>query len=109
MIFSIISSVGIMLLFAAPVSKFVNDHPSIQILGLSFLILIGFMLMTEAAHLAHLRVFGSEIGTIPKGYLYFAIFFSLVVEFLNMRLKKNQNPIQLHGVGEDAKKEGIIN
>jgi len=108
MIFSVITSVGIMLGFAGPVSKFVNDHPSIQILGLSFLILIGFMLMTEAAHLAHLQVFGSEIGTIPKGYLYFAIFFSLVVEFLNMRVKKKQNPIQLHGLGEDAKNEGLI-
>ena len=108
MIFSVISSVGIMLVFASPVSKFVNDHPSIQILGLSFLILIGFMLMTEAAHLAHLLVFGTEIGTIPKGYLYFAIFFSLVVEFLNMRIKKKQNPIQLHGLAEDAKKEGLI-
>lgn len=108
MIFSVISSVGIMLVFASPVSKFVNDHPSIQILGLSFLILIGFMLMTEAAHLAHLQVFGTEIGTIPKGYLYFAIFFSLVVEFLNMRIKKKQNPIQLHGLAEDAKKEGLI-
>jgi len=108
MIFSVITSVGIMLVFAGPVSKFVNDHPSIQILGLSFLILIGFMLMTEAAHLAHLQVFGSEIGTIPKGYLYFAIFFSLVVEFLNMRVKKKQNPIQLHGLCEDAKNEGLI-
>lgn len=108
MIFSVITSVGIMLVFAGPVSKFVNDHPSIQILGLSFLILIGFMLMTEAAHLAHLQVFNSEIGTIPKGYLYFAIFFSLVVEFLNMRVKKKQKPIQLHGLGEDAKKEGLI-
>jgi predicted tellurium resistance membrane protein TerC len=48
--------VGIMLVFAGPVSKFVNEHPSIQIIGLSFLILIGFMLMTEAAHLAHLKV-----------------------------------------------------
>jgi len=108
MIFSVITSVGIMLVFAGPVSKFVNEHPSIQILGLSFLILIGFMLMTEAAHLAHLKVFGSEIGTIPKGYLYFAIFFSLIVEFLNMRVKKKQNPIQLHGFGEEAKKEGLI-
>jgi predicted tellurium resistance membrane protein TerC len=86
----------------------VNEHPSIQILGLSFLILIGFMLMTEAAHLAHLKVFDTEIGTIPKGYLYFAIFFSLIVEFLNMRVKKKQKPIQLHGLGEEAKKEGLI-
>ena len=108
MIFSVITSVGIMLVFAGPVSKFVNEHPSIQILGLSFLILIGFMLMTEAAHLAHLKVFDAEIGTIPKGYLYFAIFFSLVVEFLNMRVKKKQKPIQLHGLGEEAKEEGLL-
>jgi predicted tellurium resistance membrane protein TerC len=108
MIFSVITSIAIMLAFAGPVSKFVNEHPSIQILGLSFLILIGFMLMTEAAHLAHLKIFGAEIGTIPKGYLYFAIFFSLVVEFLNMRVKKKQHPVQLHGFGEDAKKEGLM-
>jgi predicted tellurium resistance membrane protein TerC len=47
------------------------------------------MLIAEAAHLSHARLFGQEIGAIPKGYLYFAIAFSLLVEFLNMRLRKN--------------------
>ena len=90
MIIAVVISVLIMMLFANPVGKFVNKHPSIQILGLSFLILIGFMLIAEAAHLSHLKVFGSEVGTIPKGYLYFSIAFSLLVEFLNMRMRKNK-------------------
>ena len=79
-----------MMLFAKPVGEFVNRHPSVQILGLSFLILIGFMLITEAAHLSHLVVFDNEIGAIPKGYLYFAITFSLMVEFFDLRMKKNK-------------------
>lgn len=97
MILSVIISIVIMMIFAGPVSKFVNEHPTIQILGLSFLILIGVMLIAEGSHLAHFR-FGSdmEIGVIPKGYLYFAIFFSLFVEFLNMKMKKNQKPVKLH-------------
>lgn len=88
MVVAVVISVIIMMLFANPVGEFVNKHPSIQILGLSFLILIGFMLIAEAAHLSHLVVFNSEIGVIPKGYLYFAISFSLLVEFLNMRVRK---------------------
>ncbi len=96
MILAIIISIGIMMAFARPVSNFVNEHPTIQILGLSFLILIGVMLIAEGSHLAHFR-FGNdlEIGVIPKGYLYFAIFFSLFVEFLNLRLKKSKNPVKL--------------
>ena len=82
MIIAVVASVIIMMLFANPVGEFVTRHPSIQILGLSFLILIGFMLIAEAAHLSSLVVFSSEIGSIPKGYLYFAIAFSLMVEFL---------------------------
>lgn len=89
MIIAVVLSVLVMMLFALPVGNFVEKHPSIQILGLSFLILIGFMLITEAAHLSHLVVFGNEIGGIPKGYLYFAIAFSLGVEFLNLRRVKN--------------------
>lgn len=92
MIIAVVISVVIMMLFANPVGEFVNKHPSIQVLGLSFLILIGFMLIAEAAHLSHLVVFGNEVGTIPKGYLYFAIAFSLMVEFFDMRMKKNKNP-----------------
>lgn len=97
MILAIIISIAIMMIFAGPVSKFVNNHPTIQILGLSFLILIGVMLIAEGSHLAHFK-FGNdvEIGSIPKGYLYFSIFFSLFVEFLNLRMKKSKNPVQLH-------------
>lgn len=97
MILAIIISMGIMMVFAGPVSKFVNQHPTIQILGLSFLILIGVMLVAEGSHLAHFR-FGNdtEVGVIPKGYLYFSIFFSLFVEFLNLKMKKSRNPVKLH-------------
>ena len=91
MIVAVVISVVIMMLFANPVGNFVNRHPSIQILGLSFLILIGFMLIAEAAHLSHLVVFDNEVGSIPKGYLYFAIAFSLLVEFLDLRRIKNVN------------------
>ncbi|MEN0050511.1 MAG: TerC family protein [Bacteroidota bacterium] len=108
MVIAVVISVLIMMLFAVPVGRFVNKHPTIQMLGLAFLILIGFMLIAEAAHLAHLKVFGSEIGAVPKGYLYFAIAFSLGVEFLNMRLRKNRKTVQLHGYQEEAVKEGIL-
>ena len=67
------------------------------------------MLIAEGAHLAHLTIAGSEVGAVPKGYLYFAIAFSLFVEFLNMRLRrKSSKPVQLHGVKEEAVKEGIL-
>ena len=88
MIIAVILSVGIMMLFAVPVGNFVNNNPSIQILALSFLILIGFMLITESMHLSHSVVLGQEVGAIPKGYLYFAIAFSLGIEFLNMCMRK---------------------
>lgn len=90
MVTSVILSMIIMMLFANPVGKFVNKHPTIQMLGLSFLILIGFMLIAEAAHLSHAKLFGEAIGTIPKGYLYFAITFSLGVEMLNMKMRGNK-------------------
>ena len=97
MILSIIISIAIMMIFAGPVSKFVNQHPTIQILGLSFLILIGVMLLAEGSHMAHIKFFGgTEVTSIPKGYLYFSIFFSLLVEFLNLRMKKSKKPVQLH-------------
>jgi predicted tellurium resistance membrane protein TerC len=93
MIIAVVISVLIMMLFANPVGKFVNKHPTVQLLGLSFLILIGFMLIAEGAHLSHLVVFGNEIGAIPKGYLYFTIAFSLFIEFLNMRYRKKTSDI----------------
>jgi predicted tellurium resistance membrane protein TerC len=103
MILAVIISMTIMMIFAGPVSKFVIDHPTVQMLGLSFLILIGFSLIAESAHLGHFTE-----GTIPKGYLYFAIFFSLFVEFLNLRLRKKAKPVVLHGPSETATKEGLM-
>lgn len=108
MIIAVVVSVIIMVLFAVPVGRFVNKHPTIQMLGLSFLILIGFMLIIEGAHMAHFKFLGSVVGEVPKGYLYFAIAFSLLVEFLNMKLRKKEKPIQLHGPTEEAVHEGII-
>lgn len=102
MVISVVLSVLIMMIFANPVGEFVNTHPTIQMLGLAFLILIGFMLIIEGGHLAHLTIFDSEIGAVPKGYLYFAITFSLIVEFLNMRLRKKSDPVQLHNAHEEA-------
>jgi len=95
MVTAVVISVMIMLLFSGPVSKFVNEHPTIQILGLSFLILIGVMLLVEAAHLSKLSIFGSIVGEIPKGYIYFAIAFSLLVEFFNMKMRKKSKPVHL--------------
>lgn len=109
MIIAVVISVLIMMLFAVPVGRFVNEHPTIQILGLSFLILIGFMLIIEGGHLAELSLFDSQIGAVPKGYLYFAIAFSLLVEFLNMKLRKNQDPIKLHSYSEEAESKGLLN
>ncbi len=103
MIIAVVLSVLIMMIFAIPVGRFVNKHPTIQMLGMSFLILIGFLLIAEGAHMAHLIE-----GAIPKGYLYFAIAFALLVEFLNMKIRKKADPVQLHGVEEVAKKKGVI-
>ena len=90
MITAVVISVFIMMQFAVPVGTFVNKNPSIQILGLSFLILIGFMLVTESAHIANASFFGNHVDVVPKGYLYFAIAFSLLVELLNMKISKKK-------------------
>ncbi|AKD02564.1 TerC family protein [Pontibacter korlensis] len=84
MIIAVILAMGIMLIFAKYVSDFVNKHPTVKMLALSFLILIGFMLVVEALH-----------QHIPKGYIYFAMFFSLMVEMLNMQLRKRSEPVHL--------------
>ncbi|EDP69741.1 UDP-N-acetylglucosamine acyltransferase [Flavobacteriales bacterium ALC-1] len=91
MIIAVIISIAVMIGFANPIRKFIDKNPSMQILGLAFLILIGFMLITEAAHLSHTEFFGKSVGAIPKGYLYFAIAFSLFVEFLNHRTTKKKS------------------
>lgn len=91
MIIAVVISIAVMIGFANPIRKFIDRNPSMQILGLAFLILIGFMLITEAAHLSHTEFFGKSVGAIPKGYLYFAIAFSLFVEFLNFKTKKKRS------------------
>ncbi len=81
MIIAVVISMIIMMLASGAISRFINKHPTLQMLALSFLILIGFMLILEA------------IGIhVPKGYIYFAVFFSLFVEILNMKLRKTKKP-----------------
>jgi predicted tellurium resistance membrane protein TerC len=104
MILGVVLSMILMMLFAGSIGRFVNKHPSIQVLGLSFLILIGFMLTVEGAHSAHLLPEGVDI---PKGYMYFAIFFSLTVELMNIKMRTKSEPVQLHGALEEAKEHDI--
>lgn len=84
MILAVILSMAVMLIFSGNVANFVNQNPTIKMLALSFLIMIGFMLVMEAFH-----------KEIEKGYLYFAMAFSLAVELVNMRLRKKTKPVQL--------------
>jgi predicted tellurium resistance membrane protein TerC len=79
MIAAVIISVGIMLLAAESISKFVNDHPTVKMLALSFLVLIGVSLLAEGLD-----------QHIPKGYVYFAMAFSVLVEMLNLKEKKKK-------------------
>ncbi len=104
MILGVVFSMIIMIAFAGAIGRFVNKHPSIQVLGLSFLILIGFMLVVEGAHSAHLM---PENVNIPKGYMYFAIFFSLGVELLNIKVRERGKPVQLKGALEEAKERKL--
>ncbi len=108
MIGAVVISVLIMMAFSGPVGNFVNRHPSVQMLGLSFLIMIGFMLIAEGGHLANVSIFGNEVGSVPKGYLYFAIAFSLLVEILNIKITKKSVPVQMHDLKSQAEREGIL-
>ncbi|MGB7207194.1 MAG: TerC family protein [Pyrinomonadaceae bacterium] len=85
MITAVVISIIAMMLFAGPIGAFVQRHPTIKMLALSFLLLIGVMLVAESFH-----------QTIPKGYIYFAMAFSVLVEVLNMRLRKKAAPVELH-------------
>jgi len=85
MVVAMIVAVGVMLAFAGWIGDFVNQHPSMKILALSFLLLIGVMLIAEGT--------GSHI---EKGYVYFAMAFSLGVELLNMRFRAKHRPVALH-------------
>jgi predicted tellurium resistance membrane protein TerC len=85
MVSAVIVAVAIMMLSAESISHFVNGHPTIKMLALSFLLLIGVSLMAEG--------FDQHI---PKGYIYFAMGFSVFVEMLNLRLRRRREPVQLH-------------
>ena len=85
MVVAVVISMGVMLLAAKSISNFIEKHPTVKMLALSFLLLIGVMLVLE----------GFEVH-IPKFAIYFAIFFSLFVEFLNIRAKKSAPSVDLH-------------
>jgi len=100
MILAVVISLFIMIFFANKISKFIATHPTLEILALSFLILIGFMLVLEGVHVE-----------VPKGYIYFAVFFSLLVEMVNMRIQKKHQPLVLRpgmeaGLIDSADKKG---
>jgi predicted tellurium resistance membrane protein TerC len=84
MVAAVVTAVAFMMLFARPVSEFVERHPTIKILALSFLILIGVSLVAEG--------FDQHI---KKGYIYFAMAFSVVVEMLNLRARTKAKPVHL--------------
>ncbi len=86
MITAVLVSVGVMVLFVNPICAFVERHPTVKMLALSFLLLIGFTLIGESWHLE-----------IPKGYVYFAMGFSVFVEALNLRLRRRGKAVVLHG------------
>lgn len=86
MIAAVVASVGLMMLFASAIGQFVSDHPSIKMLALAFLVVVGVVLMADG--LGH---------HIPKGYVYFAMAFSVLVEMLNIRFRKRgATVIHLH-------------
>ncbi|MEZ4720709.1 MAG: TerC family protein [Flavobacteriales bacterium] len=81
MIAAVIIAILVMMAFATRISQFISQYPTLQVLALSFLILIGFMLVLESVHYE-----------VPKGYIYFAVFFSLVVEIVNIRMRRKSRP-----------------
>jgi len=83
MITAIIIAMIVMIYFVEIISRFINKHPTFQVLALSFLILIGFMLILDGFHFE-----------IPKGYIYFALFFSVMVEMINMKLRKKVKTVE---------------
>jgi predicted tellurium resistance membrane protein TerC len=85
MILAVVIAVGVMLVSAGPISAFVEKHPTVKMLALSFLLLIGVSLIGEGLD-----------QHIPKGYIYFAMGFSIFVEMINLRVRKKSKPVHLH-------------
>jgi predicted tellurium resistance membrane protein TerC len=95
MITAVVLAVGIMMLSAAPISAFVSQHPTVKVLALSFLLMIG------------LSLIGDGLGMhIPKGYIYFAMGFSIFVEVINLRVRTvSAAPVKLHQPYEEIEKK----
>lgn len=85
MVIAIVIAVGVMLFAAGPIGNFVDRHPTVKMLALAFLMLVGVALIGEGWDLH-----------IPKGYIYFAMAFSVAVEMLNLRLRTKRKPVELH-------------
>jgi predicted tellurium resistance membrane protein TerC len=95
MIAAVVVSVALMMLFAGPIGRFVSAHPTIKMLALAFLVVIGLILIAESLD-TH----------VPKGYVYFAMGFSFAVEMLNIRARKRaKNVVDLHNAYEAPKAE----
>ncbi len=92
MILAVIIAVGVMLVSAGTISGFVERHPTVKMLALSFLLLIGMSLIGEGLD-----------QHIPKGYIYFAMGFSIFVEIINLRVRAKSNPVHLHSPYEGSK------
>jgi predicted tellurium resistance membrane protein TerC len=83
-VIAIVISLAVMLIFAKKISDFINHHPAMKLLAISFLMMIGLVLVVEGLHVH-----------VPKGYIYFAMAFSLGIEVLNMKMKKKSKPVEL--------------
>jgi len=94
MIAAIVIAIGVMMIAAKPIGEFVEEHPTVKMLALSFLVLVGVALVAEGT--------GHEM---PKGYLYFAMAFSFLVEMLNLRLRRKVAPVQLHQIYGEINQE----
>lgn len=92
-VIAILISLGVMLAFATRISDFINQHPAMKILAISFLMMIGLILVIEGLHVH-----------VPKGYIYFAMAFALGIEVLNMKVRKKSKPVQLKKTEVNAPK-----
>ncbi|HEX8059642.1 MAG TPA: TerC family protein [Cyclobacteriaceae bacterium] len=104
MIIAVVVSICVMMFFSGSISRFIQKHPSMEVLALGFLILIGFMLFLESLHYV-----------IPKGYIYFAVAFSLLIELTNIRVKRKRGdkskskPVKLKkGYTDEELNEAVV-
>jgi predicted tellurium resistance membrane protein TerC len=97
MILAVMIAVGVMMVAAGSISRFVERHPTVKMLALSFLLLIGMSLILDGV--------GQHV---PKGYVYFAMGFSVFVEMINLRVRKKSAPVELHGRYSGPERREVI-